>query len=642
MDFDQSVTQKSACSSAENSILDITGRKLAEANQALLTDTLRILNRGGDLHPVIAETLRLIRQATGFDAVGLRLRLGEDCPYFEQNGFSEEFLREENSLCVNGLNGEIVRDAEGRAVLECTCGLILSGVTKAGMSCFTEGGSFWTNGSRELLALPREADPRINPRNRCIHAGFESVGLFPVRSGREIIGLLQLNGRRAGRFTPELIAFYEILAQNIGLALQRTIAEESLREREMRYRLHSEVACRLLASDNPLGIVNELCRKVMEQLDCHVFFNYLVDERTGMLRLNAYAGIPAEETHKLDLLDFGPAVCGCVVREGKRTIFNTPDVLSELVKSNGIQAYACHPLMILDKVIGTLSFGTKSRTRFSSGDLDLMKTVTDQVATAFDRMRLIAELGRSRNELELRVRERTAELERKNRELQEFAYVASHDLTEPLRKIRTFGDLLEAKGSNHLSEEEKDYISRMTGAADRMKEILDALFRYSRVETRTEEFRPVRLNDIAKDAAGDLEIAIRDAGVRVEIGSLPTIKGDPYQWLQVFQNLIANSAKYHRSEVQPFVKIYAEENEEECRIFVEDNGIGFDEKYLGKLFQPFKRLHGKNEYPGTGIGLAICRKIVERHGGTITAKSTPGKGATFILTLPMNQSQEKS
>jgi len=271
-----------------------------------------------------------------------------------------------------------------------------------------------------------------------------------------------------------------------------------------------------------------------------------------------------------------------------------------------------------------------------------MKTVTDQVATAFDRMRLIAELRRSRNELELRVKDRTAELERKNRELQEFTYVASHDFTEPLRKIQTFGDLLEAKGSNHLSEEEKDYISRMTGAAGRMQDLLDALLRYSRVETRTEEFRPVRLNDITKDAAGDLEIAIRNAGVQVEIGPLPTIKGDPYQWLQVFQNLISNSTKYHRSEVKPFIKIYAEENEEGCRIFVEDNGIGFDDKYLDKIFKPFQRLHGKNEYPGTGIGLAICKKIVERHDGTITAESTPGKGSTFIVTLPLDRFRKDS
>jgi hypothetical protein len=138
---------------------DITAREQAEANQALLTDILRVLNRGGDLHPLIAEILRLIREAAGFDAVGLRLRQGEDCPYFEANGFSQEFLREENFLCTRAGDGAVIRDAAGRPMLECTCGLVLSGRTDPNMSCFTRDGSFWTNTASELLALAPEADP---------------------------------------------------------------------------------------------------------------------------------------------------------------------------------------------------------------------------------------------------------------------------------------------------------------------------------------------------------------------------------------------------------------------------------------------------------------------------------------------------
>jgi signal transduction histidine kinase len=246
------------------------------------------------------------------------------------------------------------------------------------------------------------------------------------------------------------------------------------------------------------------------------------------------------------------------------------------------------------------------------------------------------EIRRSRDELEVRVRERTAELECRNRELQEFSYVASHDLSEPLRKIQTFGSLLEAKSANLMDEQSRDYVSRMTGAANRMQELLDALLRYSRVDTKGQEFRPARLHDVVKDVTGDLEVEIRKVGAHVEIGPLPSVNGDPNQLQQLFQNLIANALKYHRSEARPRIKIFAEEDKGDYRIFVEDNGIGFDEKYLGKIFQPFQRLHGKNEYSGSGIGLAICKKIIERHGGTITAKSTPGKGSTFIVTLPVN------
>lgn len=220
-------------------VQDITESKLEEQNRVLLIEALRILNRGGDLLPLVSETLRLIRDASGLEAVGMRLRLGEDCPYFAQEGFSEEFLRQENRLCWRGHDGSIVRDAQGRAVLECTCGVVLSGQIDPRMSCFTEGGSFWTNASHELLALAPEADPRTNPHNRCIHDGYESVGLFPVRSGGEIIGLLQLNGRKSGRFTPELIAFYENLAQNMGLGLQRAMAEQALQKAHAQLQEHA-------------------------------------------------------------------------------------------------------------------------------------------------------------------------------------------------------------------------------------------------------------------------------------------------------------------------------------------------------------------------------------------------------------------
>jgi light-regulated signal transduction histidine kinase (bacteriophytochrome) len=236
--------------------------------------------------------------------------------------------------------------------------------------------------------------------------------------------------------------------------------------------------------------------------------------------------------------------------------------------------------------------------------------------------------------LETRIQERTAELERKTMELQEFAFVASHDLSEPLRKIQTLGSFLEAR-STDLGEKERDYISRMTGSANRMQELLDALLRYSRIESKGAEFTLTRLDDIVQEATNDLELEVRKVGADVEIGPLPLVIGDPNQLRQLFQNLIANALKYHRPDVTPSIRIYRKDNNGDCRVFVEDNGIGFDEKYLDKIFLPFQRLHGKHEYPGTGIGLAICQKIVNRHGGTITAVSTPGKGSTFIMTLPV-------
>lgn len=172
-----------------------------------------------------------------------------------------------------------------------------------------------------------------------------------------------------------------------------------------------------------------------------------------------------------------------------------------------------------------------------------------------------------------------------------------------------------------------------------MRELLDALLKYSRVDAKGKEFKPAKLDDVVRDAVTDLEVVIRKIEARVKIDKLPIVMGDPYHLRQLFQNLLTNSLKYHRQEVKPLIRVYGDENNGACRIFVEDNGIGFDEKYLEKIFQPFQRLHGMNEYSGTGIGLAICKKIVERHGGTITAKSTPGKGSTFIVTLPIDGSK---
>jgi len=209
---------------------DVTTRKKSETNQSLLTGVLRVLNRHDSLQALIRDTLRLIRDATSFDAVGLRLRQGDDYPYFKVDGFSDEFLERENFLCSIGGDGAIVKDKDGNPILECTCGLIMSGRTDPSMSCFTPNGSFWTNFSNDLLALKPEDDPRINPRNRCIHTGYQSVGLFPVVAGTEIIGLLQLNGRSPGLFTPDQVNFFEGIARNIGLALQRVTAEEALRQ----------------------------------------------------------------------------------------------------------------------------------------------------------------------------------------------------------------------------------------------------------------------------------------------------------------------------------------------------------------------------------------------------------------------------
>jgi PAS domain S-box-containing protein len=245
---------------------------------------------------------------------------------------------------------------------------------------------------------------------------------------------------------------------------------------------------------------------------------------------------------------------------------------------------------------------------------------------------------RKKSEAEL---ERYAtQLERSNRELQDFAYITSHDLQEPLRKIQAFGERLKVKHGNHLGEDGIDYIERMRNSSARMQALINDLLVYSRLTTKALPFAPTDLSKIAKEVASSLEILISECQGRVEIGDLPVIDADPVQIRQLLQNLIQNALKFHRPDTPPVVKIYAQNEGGEKRwakqvdIVVEDNGIGFDEKYLDRMFQPFQRLHPRDEYEGSGIGLSIVRKIVERHGGNITAKSRPGQGSKFIFTLP--------
>ncbi|MCM3869743.1 MAG: PAS domain S-box protein, partial [Pyrinomonadaceae bacterium] len=242
-------------------------------------------------------------------------------------------------------------------------------------------------------------------------------------------------------------------------------------------------------------------------------------------------------------------------------------------------------------------------------------------------------------------------LERSNRELQDFAQVASHDLQEPLRKILAFGDRLKTNASDVLDEHSRDYLQRMCNAAARMQILITDLLSFSRVDLKGQPFVPTDLDVIAREVLADLETRIEQAGGQVQIDDLPAIDADPMQMRQLLQNLISNSLKYFRVGVPPVVRVYSQapgpdSNGESapvgqlCQLLVTDNGIGFEEKYLDRIFTVFQRLHQKGEYEGTGVGLAICRKIVNRHNGTITARSSPGEGSTFIVTLPVIQPKE--
>jgi PAS domain S-box-containing protein len=252
-----------------------------------------------------------------------------------------------------------------------------------------------------------------------------------------------------------------------------------------------------------------------------------------------------------------------------------------------------------------------------------------------------------RKRAEQTLHEQAEKLARSNAELEQFAYVASHDLQEPLRKIQAFGDRLKGKHESSLGPEGVDYLTRMQNAAARMQVLIQDLLSLSRVASHAKPFAAVDLADVAAMVISDLEVRITERNGRVEASGLPVVFGDRGQLAQLFQNLIGNGLKFQKPGENPVVKVSGEavtlsDGAAAWRITVEDNGIGFDEKYRDRIFQIFQRLHGRNEYEGTGIGLAICRKIVERHGGVIAAHSSPGAGAKFVITLPQRARGDNS
>ena len=223
--------------------------------------------------------------------------------------------------------------------------------------------------------------------------------------------------------------------------------------------------------------------------------------------------------------------------------------------------------------------------------------------------------------------------------------MASHDLQEPLRKIEAFGERLVSRYANLLPDDGRMFVDRMQNAAGRMRKLINDLLSYSRVTTDAKGFQKASLAKILTEVVSDLQIRIEETDATVEFGDLPVIDCEPMQMRQLMQNLLGNALKFRKPDVKPVIRVSAESHTEVEKPYIvlsiADNGIGFDNQFREQIFTIFQRLHSRNEYEGTGIGLATVRKIVERHGGSIVADGQPGVGATFNVTLPIEQGNSK-
>lgn len=288
------------------------------------------------------------------------------------------------------------------------------------------------------------------------------------------------------------------------------------------------------------------------------------------------------------------------------------DVLTDVIRT--------HPHIVYEETVCHNFYYTPPAEFFEPDEPG--RDVERMLNTLVDRSQARAELN-----------ETVAELAESNERLRRFAYVASHDLQEPLRMVSSYLQLLESQHGDDLDEQAAEYIDFAVDGADRMREMVEGLLAYSRIDIDDSSTEPVAATDVIDDVLTDLQVRIEETDAAIDVGDLPTVEGDAQQLEQLFSNLVSNAIKY-AGEDTPSVSVTADRQGDRCVFAVADDGIGIDPDYADQIFQLFNRLHSNDEFEGTGIGLALCRKIVDTHGGDIWVDSVPGEGTTFYFTLP--------
>jgi len=334
--------------------------------------------------------------------------------------------------------------------------------------------------------------------------------------------------------------------------------------------------------------------------------------------------------------DFNPVdkpeghICYDVICKGGSNLFvardlpNSPYLTSDPnVQRYGLLTYIGKAVFCMGKPVGALCVVYQKDFEIDAQDKQILEIVGMAIG-----------IEENRRQVEEALAERARELARSNQELEQFAYVASHDLQEPLRMIASYVQLLVKRYGDKLDGEAKEFIGYVVNGVSRMQILINDLLAYSRVGTHGKAFEPVDCEAVLKQALDSLQLTIRETGAQINQGHLPTVMGDSIQLGQLLQNLLGNAIKF-RGKLPPHIHIEAKQNETEWLFAIRDNGIGIESKYFEQIFVIFRRLHSSEQYPGTGIGLAFCKKIVEKHGGRIWVESTPGKGTTFFFTLPV-------
>ncbi|MGD0886246.1 MAG: PAS domain S-box protein [Thermodesulfovibrionales bacterium] len=571
---------------------DITERKQAEEEREATVEFLRLVNESRGTGDLLRAATAFFQQRSGFEAVGIRLQEGHNYPYYETRGFPKEFVLAESSLCTRDRSGDPILDSIGNSFLECMCGNVICGRFDPSKPFFTQGGSFWTNSTTELLASTRDADRQTHTRNRCHGAGYESVGLFALRFGGESMGLLQLNDRRPGLFSPASIALWERLAGYLAVALSRFRAEQALRVSEERFRTLFETMTEGFSLDE---IILDEAGKAVDLR--YLSVNPAFERYTGLKGLDVVGRTTRELFPETEPIWFE--------RYGKVALTGEPAHFEErfgpLDKWFEVSAYRTEPGRF-----AVVFFDITERKKYEQEVLKLSENMAA----------------------------RNVELEEANRELEGFSYSVSHDLRAPIRHITGFAELLQKTSRSQLDKTSLHYVSVISNAAKKMGILIDDLLAFSRIGRAEIQMKRVSLTALVREVVKEMRTEVQGRDIVWKIGELPEVYGDPSMLKLVLANLISNAVKFTRTRPRAEIEIGCREEKEESIFFVKDNGVGFDMKYGDKLFGVFQRLHSYDEFEGTGIGLANVRRIISRHEGRTWAEGFPGKGTVLYFTLP--------